>query len=113
MSSNYSEQSIAGMAWQRCHQVVIDNPRGSAPSVRFDEERIVSIDGAPELRTALDSVVVAFDPARLIPLRDPASGELTGAAMSYAEAYALLYSAYLDAALARDAASQPATIDQE
>ena len=113
MSSNYSEQSIAGMAWQRCYQVVIDNPRGSTPSVRFDEERIVSIDAAPELRTALDSVVVPFDPARLIPLRDPASGELTGASVSYAEAYALLYSAYLDAALARDAANQAEITNQE
>jgi len=60
------------------------------------------------MRTPLGSLAVPFDPAKTIALRDPATGEPTGATVTYAEAYALLYSAYLAAAAERDAAQQPA-----
>ena len=52
-------------------------------------------------------------PAREIPLRDPQTGKPTGAVMTYAEAYAVLYSAYLDAALERDVQRAESTFDSE
>lgn len=100
--SIYTESTVTGHAWRRCHQIVIDNRRGGVPTVRFDEETVVALDGSAEVRSPAGMVTIDFDPARQIPLRDPQSGALTGGVMSYAEAYAVLYSAYLDAALERD-----------
>lgn len=105
---NYNETTLTGQAWQRCCQVVIENPRTGQPLVRFDEERVLALDGDAEMRTPLGSLAVPFDPAKTIAMRDPATGEPTGATVTYAEAYALLYSAYLSAAAERDAAQQPA-----
>ena len=105
---NYNETTVTGQAWQRCCQVVIENPRAGQPLVRFDEERVLALDGDAEMRTPLGSLAVPFDPAKTIAMRDPATGEPTGATVTYADAYALLYSAYLSAAAERDAAQQPA-----
>lgn len=107
-SPNYNESTVSGQSWQRCHQIVIENPRAGQQVVRFDEERVLSIDGGAEVRTPAGSLPVTFDPAREIPLRDPMTGELTGQSTTYGAAYVLLYSAYLAAALERDAAAAPA-----
>lgn len=108
---DYNESTVTGHTWQRCHQVVVENPRNAAPSVRFDEERVLALNGGAELRQPAGTLAVLFDPATVIPLRDPSTGEPTGATATYGEAYVLLYSAYVAAALARDAAAQPATPD--
>ena len=110
---DYKETSVAGHSWQRCTQVVIDNRRGAVPTVRFDEENVVALEGAAEVRTPVGGLTVEFDPAREIPLRDPQTGEPTGAVMTYAEAYAVLYSAYLEAALERDVQRAESTFDSE
>lgn len=105
---NYNETTVTGQAWQRCYQVVIENPRTGQQVVRFDEERVLALDGGAELKTPAGSLAMVFDPAKEIPLRDPMTGELTGEATTYGAAYALLYSAYLAAAIERDAANAPA-----
>lgn len=110
---DYKETSVAGHSWQRCAQVVIDNRRGAVPTVRFDEETVVALDGAAEVRTPVGGLTVDFAPSREIPLRDPQTGEPTGAVMTYAEAYAVLYSAYLEAALERDVQRAESTFDSE
>lgn len=107
-SPNYNESTVSGQSWQRCHQIVIENPRTGQQVVRFDEERVLSLDGGFEIRTPAGSLPVDFDPPREIPLRDPLTGELTGDSTTYGAAYVLLYSAYLAAALERDAAAAPA-----
>lgn len=105
---NYDESTVSGQTWQRCHQIVIENPRTGDQVVRFDEERVLLLDGGAEVRTPVGALAVVFDPAREIPLRNPMTGELTGESTTYGAAYVLLYSAYLAAALERDAASAPA-----
>ena len=102
--SDYKETNVVGKAWSRCFQVVIDNVRGRPPAAQFFEERVLLLDEGQEIRQGQGPLAVAYDPARLIPIRDPQTGEPTGATATYAEAYALLYSAYIEAALARDAA---------
>ncbi len=69
---------------------------------------LATLAGGAELRTPAPGMALPFDPAKTIALRDPATGEPTGQTVTYAEAYALLYSAYLSAAAERDAAQQPA-----
>lgn len=104
---DYKETNLAGKAWNRCHEIVIENVRGTPPSVRFVEERVLELEGDQEIRQNLGPLTVSFDPAREIPLLDPATGEPTGETATYGQAYALLYSAYIAAALARDAANPP------
>jgi len=104
---NYKEQTITGESWQRCQQVVVENHRGAAPSVRFDEERVVALAGGEESRKPLGSLVMSYDPNAAIELRDPETGDLTGQTVTQGEVYQILYSAYMNAALARDAAAQP------
>ena len=105
---NYNETTVTGQSWQRCCQVVIENPRTGAPVVRFEEERVLALAGGTEMRTPAAGLSVPFDPAMAIVMRDPATGEPTGQTVTYADAYALLYSAYLSAATERDAAPAPA-----
>lgn len=103
---DYKQSTIGGTTWQRCHQIVIDNPRGAIPSVRFDEEEILAL-ADREIKRPMGSLSLPFDPDRSIPLRDPETGDLTGETSTYGAAYVLLYSAYLAAAEARDAALNP------
>lgn len=109
---DYKETSVAGHSWQRCHQVVIENSRSASPTVRFDEESVVALEGGVEVRSPRGTLCVDYDPARTIALRDPLTGELTGETTTYAAAYALLYSAYLDAAVERDVAAAESTFSQ-
>lgn len=109
---DYNETDLTGKAWQRCHEFSIANTRGTLPVVQFYEERVIALEDGAEIRQGLGPLTVAFDPAREIALRNPETGEPTGATMTYADAYAVLYSAYLDAAVERDA-NQPAPVDPE
>ena len=104
-NQNYNETTVTGQAWKRCHQVVIENPRTGQQVVRFEEERVLAMDGGAEIKTPVGGLLVVFDPAKEIPLRDPMTGELTGQTTTYGAAYALLYSAYMAAAVERDAAN--------
>ena len=108
--SDYRETAVTGTAWQRCCQIVIDNPRQGVPTVRFDEESVLALADGTEMRRPMGALAVPFDPAKEIAMCNPATGALTGMTMNYAEVYAVLYSAYLAAALERDTpAVQPTT----
>ena len=105
--SDYKESTIAGTVWQRCHEIVVSNTRGAVPRIQFFEERVIALEGAGEIRQTLGPLEVAFDPALVVQILDPTTGQPTGASATYGEAYVLLYSAYLAAALARDALIPP------
>lgn len=109
---DYNESTVTGHTWQRCHQVVIENPRSGQQVVRFEEERVLSVNADSEVRASLGSLSVVFDAAKEIPLLDPVTGELTGQVTTYGAAYALLYSAYLAAAIERDAANTPPATEE-
>lgn len=109
--SDYKESTVGGITWQRCCQIVIDNTRGVVPSIRFDEEEVLALADGREIKRSLGTLAMPFDPAQEIPLRNPVTGDLTGDVATYGMAYALLYSAYMAAAEARDAAlAPPATL---
>lgn len=106
---NYKETERTATAWQRCCKIVIDNPLAQQPGVRFEEEDVLSTGDGPPLKRPLEGIGLPFDPAKKFPLRNPTTGELIpGAAGTYADAYVLLYSAYMAAATERDAALIPA-----
>jgi hypothetical protein len=101
--ASYQSTTISGEAWTRCPEITIHNPTDGQPLIAFREERVALI-GGEKLITPLSRIVTAFDPAADIPLRDPETMEPTGGTVSHAEVYAILYSAYIHAALTRDAA---------
>lgn len=109
--TTYSEASVSGVTWRRCHQVVLENPRQGQRVIRFDEEDLLQLDGGREIRTDAGTLPLAFDPAATFELIDPVTGEPLGQTASHAQAYTLIYSAYRAAAAARDAQQQPTPAD--
>jgi hypothetical protein len=101
--ADYKESPIAGTVYSRCHTVLIENTRGRPPAAQFIEERVIVLEDGAEIRQNLGPLAVAFEPAKVITLRDPDTLQPTGQTSTYAAVYQLLFSAYLDAALARDA----------
>lgn len=101
--SDYKETHVTGKKWQRCNVVHIDNPYQAQPTVTFAEQEVAEVDGAT-FQTQLGQIVLPFDPAATINLRDPSTGELTGTTVTGGDVYAALYSLYIQSALERDAA---------
>lgn len=100
---NYKEAERTATSWQRCCKIVIDNPLAQQPSVRFEEESVLDAGVGPAIKRPLEGISLPFDPAKTFPLRNPNTGELIpGAASTYGDAYMLLYSAYMAAAVERD-----------
>jgi hypothetical protein len=79
------------------------NPSRAPQRAYFSEEKIIAIDGT---NSSVDAggCMKPFDPAASIPMRNPETGELTGETVLQAELYTILYSLYMQTALARDAA---------
>lgn len=102
--SNYKETSVAGTEWVRCGVVQIVNPYQRNPAIQFVEERVLHMgDGRDPVFTPDGAISVSFDPAKTIPLLNPETGAPTGRTATFGEAYAILYSAYMQAAAERDA----------
>jgi hypothetical protein len=109
---NYQETSAPGTLWKRCHRVVIENPMEGGQMARLFEEEVVNI-GGKTVKSDCGMVQKAFDPAEPIMLRDPATGELTGAYVTQMHLYEVLYSLYMQAAIQRDLNSTPAVMQPE
>ena len=107
--TEYAERQTTGVEWTRCFQVVVDNRSGVAPRATFFEQRVLQPDSGPVRASAVGQVEMQYDPAAVIALRDPATGEETGETITGADLYQVIYSAYLHAALARDAAGAEET----
>lgn len=108
MSANYNEQTIAGIKWQRCYQVIANNYLNTivpgTKSINFNEEEAVTIDGAPRSLGPKTSCTLQYSPAGVIDILDPSTGEPTGETVTHEKIYQMLYSAYIATAKARDLA---------
>ena len=101
--SNYRETTIAGTSWVRCSTVIIQNDLGETPTVVFSEQTVINLDGAQQVVQPKGSLRLGFEPTALVSLVDPATNLPTGETVTHAEVYRILYSAYLQTAMARDA----------
>ena len=105
--SDYKESQVSGSEYTRCNQVVISNPLASTPQVQFYEERVTSI-GGRSLFTPDGHIRVAFDADKVIPLVNPETLEpIHGQSTTMGQMYLALFSAYIQAALERDANNPP------
>lgn len=108
----YQQQTLTGEARQRASVIRIINPVNGAPTIIYEEERIAEVDGqVVQLPLILPinrptpgrpQLGGQIDLASEIPLRDVATGELTGGSVPIALVYQALYSDYLNRAFARD-----------
>lgn len=90
---NYLEQSVAGTKWRRYASVSVSNPYGGLPAIHIGAEDVALMGDDPvPVVLSRAPIVAQFDPAGVIPLRNPETGELIGATMTQAEIYMVLYS---------------------
>jgi hypothetical protein len=108
----YKQTDISGSEYVRCPQIVIENPLAGQALIQFREERVAVLPDR-NIITPEGLIVVPFDPGATIALRNPMTDELTGATITHGEIYAILYSAYLQTALARDGAQHEIPPDEE
>lgn len=109
---NYRETTVNGTSWVRCNHIIIDNPYQMTPRMMVYEQQIVNV-GDQNLVTpppVPGPLVVEFAPDGSFPLLDPETGSpvMSGAApviATHQQIYQLLFSLYLHAAAARDAAA--------
>ena len=99
--AEYKESQITGSEYTRCNQVVISNPLGETPQIQFHESRVVKM--ADRHLTETQGVLqIAFDADKEVPLLNPETLEPTGQSMTMQQMYVALFSAYIQAAVARD-----------
>lgn len=101
--ANYNESNVAGTMYQRCKQVVINNPYAGTPMILMQEESVVLV-GDEVIYKPLPGLSFAFDQNEVIPMINPVTGEaVDGATMTGGEVYAAIYSYYIKKATERDA----------
>lgn len=104
---NYNESSVAGSEYTRCKQITIYNPLGGQPMVEFAEERATLLAGRTITENAA-GLRVPVDPAEIIELINPETGEQLGSSVTHMQIYVMLFSLYIAKAQARDAkAAEP------
>lgn len=103
--ADYQASQVAGTSWHRFNQIHIDNTRNAIPVVTMTEERVVALADGRELREPVGVLELPCgDLSYPIPLRNPATGEPTGATATLGDAYAIVYSLCIQEALIRDGA---------
>lgn len=68
----------------------------------FAEATVAEV-GSVKVEQITGTIVGTFSPSADIPMRDPATGELTGESITQGSLYNILYSLYMQKALERDA----------
>jgi hypothetical protein len=103
--ADYKEQTVTGTSWHRAWQILIANPLGGIPTVRYDEEQVINLD-SEQIRKSVEGGGIGYtiDPLAEIKLRDPETLELTGETIPVATVHVALLSDYINRALARDSA---------
>ena len=111
----YDQNVVSGQEtkWQRCRQMVSENPLNGLPSTTYIEEIGISLpDGSTETLPIpnLQPLTVPLNPNDQIPLYDFSTGVpvATGQTMSSMALGFALYSSYLYYAAQRDAAAAAA-----
>lgn len=102
--ADYQETQVTGTKWQRCNQVLLNNPHNAQRSIEMREEEIVIL-GDNVFCQTVPGMKFDFNPQDTFELRDPATGNVTGATMSMGEMYVAVWSLYMQKAMERDQAA--------
>ena len=104
--SDYKETDVSGKAWQRAQMIIISNHHGQVPTVTYQEEALIHLNGEIVQKPA-GSLGYTIDLLAEIELRDPETLEPTGDTIPVALVQQALFSDYVNRAEARDAANAP------
>jgi hypothetical protein len=99
--AQYQEQTVQGQSWQRCFNIIIDNPLGGPAMIKFYEERVTVL-GQETIKSNAGLLTRKFNPQEVVSLRNSQTGELTGEQLTHLDIYNILYSLYMQTALQRD-----------
>ena len=100
--TNYQESTVSGTSWKRCADITIRNPISGVPTAIFIEEKVIVL-GDQIIRQSDGNCYLEFDPvAGSFPILDPSTKLPTGETATHQQLYKLLYSLYMQTALARD-----------
>lgn len=103
---DYKESTIPCTSFVRAYAVSCLNPRNGSKMIQFQEETVLRLPDGTEsfLRAGECSKILSADnAATAFPLRDPGTGDPTGATMTYQDVYTVLMSLYYHVATERDA----------
>ncbi len=101
---NYQESQIQGSTWTRCRAVTVINPHastGQKPVAYFQEEKAIAFDNTVVVSDR-GSCNIEFNPAAIVTVLDPQTGQATGQTFTHEDLYKMLFSLYMDAAKKRD-----------
>ncbi len=99
---NYKETTATGTQYVRCNHIAINNPLNEQSMVVFNEQTVLFLGDETIVRSA-DGCQLLVEPAAEITVLDPATNLPTGEVVTHGRLYQLLYSAYIQTALERDA----------
>lgn len=103
---NYKEVALEGTAYTRCGRVTIENSL-VYKMITFNEETVAFFDDGRSIVKPEDAVLTRYlnaeNAGTSVAILDPETNEASGARMSYAEIYNMLYSLYIHVAAERDA----------
>jgi hypothetical protein len=99
--ADYKETDVSGVAWQRAYQILILNPLDQLPTVRYDEEQVITLNDG-QIKQPVSTLGYTVDPLGIIELRDPETLELTGETIPVGTVHQALFSDYLNRAEIRD-----------
>lgn len=98
---NYKESNVSGERYQRVNRVTIENELGQLPRAHFSEESVLNVDGET-IRRPVGTLTIDFDPAGVIELVHPETGQSLGQA-THAQLHVIVWSLYMQEAAKRDA----------
>jgi hypothetical protein len=107
MTYKLDQKPVAGEAYIRCSQVVIDNRLGHPPNVAFHREQVIGLADGAAFAQPISPRELAFDQAAAVPVLNPETGEATGQTVTQGDIYALIYSFFIAAETATTDAEEP------
>lgn len=107
MNGIYKQSSVSGTQYQRANTIIIANPLNGTPSIDFAETTVTEL-GNATFEHPCSNLSIQYDAAASFPLLDPETGEPVSPAQSitYQQVNQILYSLYMAASAARDAAAK-------
>ena len=108
--ADYKETTINGTAWQRAQLIIMSNHLGQLPTVTYQEEQILALDGG-NIQKPLGQLSYTIDPLDEIELVDVETLLPTGETIPVALVHQALFSDYINRAKARDEAALSAPVE--
>jgi len=103
--ANYKETNVNSAQWQRCKSITIRNEYMETPIIYMQEE-VITVANDTVISKLVPLIDFVFNPADVVELLNPTTGESLGQTMTFEQIYVALWSLYMSKAAARDEAER-------